>query len=63
MDHCLSWAKDQEGLLAITLFVTATNEAGKKFYEKYGFECYGTEKRHMFAAGEFHDAHLYELVL
>lgn len=63
MDHCLSWAKAQQGLESIILFVTASNTAGMKFYQKYDFQCYGTEKRHMYAAGSYHDAHLYELML
>lgn len=63
MDYCIAWAKGQQGLESIILFVTATNAAGMNFYQRFGFQCYGTEKRHMFAAGQFHDAHLYELVL
>mgnify|MGYP000134050550 CR=1 FL=1 len=63
MEQTVEWAKSQQGLESITLFVTASNVAGINFYRRYGFECYGTEKRHMFAAGSFHDAHLYELVL
>ncbi|OUS05840.1 hypothetical protein A9Q81_03600 [Gammaproteobacteria bacterium 42_54_T18] len=63
MERSIEWAKLQNGLEAITLFVTSTNIKGINFYKRYGFECYGTERRHMFAAGAFHDAHLYELVL
>lgn len=63
MDYSISWAKEQQGLESIILFVTASNTAGMKFYQRYSFQCYGTEKRHMYAAGAFHDAHLYELVV
>lgn len=63
MEGSIEWAKSQNGLGSITLFVTSTNVSGINFYKRYGFKCYGTEKRHMFAAGSFHDAHLYELVL
>lgn len=63
MKKTIAWAKSQQGLESIILFVTTSNLAGINFYKRYGFVCYGTEKRHMFAAGLFHDAHLFELVL
>jgi len=63
MDYCLSWAKDQDDLLSIILYVTTTNGAGIRFYERYGFKKFGTECRHMYAANAYHDAHMYELVL
>jgi GNAT superfamily N-acetyltransferase len=63
MDHAILWCQKKKDILALQLFVTTTNAKAISFYEKYGFKRYGTELKHMFAAGEFHDAHLLELDL
>jgi len=61
METAISWAAGRAELLAITLQVTVSNVRARKFYDGFGFRCFGTERKSIFAAGEFHDAHYMEL--
>ena len=45
------------------LTVTAGNEVAKRFYQRLGFEIYGTEPRGLYVEGRYYDEHLMVLRL
>jgi len=57
--HCRSL----QDVIAVTLQVTVSNQRGRRFYEGFGFDVFGTERRSLLAAGTLHDAHYMELDL
>ena len=61
METAISWAKQHPEVIAVSLQVTSSNVRAQRFYEGFGFRVFGTERRSLLAAGEFHDVHYMEL--
>lgn len=59
LGHCRSLPE----VIAVMLQVTVSNQRGRRFYERFGFGVFGTERRSLMAAGSLHDAHYMELDL
>lgn len=55
--HAQSWAKKHQEVNVLWLQVTESNTPAVSFYEKHGFEIYGTEPQALFAQGEYHNVH------
>ena len=61
VDRIIEWARNTPGVIAVQLQVTTTNARARALYEQFGFVVYGTEPASLFAAGQYHGAHLMEL--
>ena len=61
LENAIAWAKRDPEVMAISLQVTTSNVRAQRFYDRYGFRIFGTERRSLLEAGEFHDAHYMEL--
>lgn len=55
IEHALAFAASMDGVLQLTLDVTAGNGPALHLYESVGFRQYGCEPRGMLVDGVFHD--------
>jgi RimJ/RimL family protein N-acetyltransferase len=58
-----NWAENHLEINVLWLQVTETNLPAISFYQKLGFEIYGTEKQSLFTQDEYHTAHYMQLCL
>ncbi len=63
IEAAIAWATRQAEIIALSLQVTVSNVRGQRFYQQFGFQVFGTERRALFAAEQFHDVHLMELAV
>ncbi|MFL0801520.1 MAG: GNAT family N-acetyltransferase [Agarilytica sp.] len=54
MRAAITWGTQHPEVIAISLQVTESNIRGQKFYTRFGFTVFGSEKNALFAAGQYH---------
>lgn len=56
MDHVINYAGQH--VIQVHLTCVTENERAAAFYQKHGFEVYGTKPRSLYVNGEYYDEHL-----
>jgi ribosomal protein S18 acetylase RimI-like enzyme len=62
MAAAIEHAQNLPGIVYLTLCVTASNDAARRFYESMGFQVFGTERRALCINGVYFDEMMMQLL-